>query len=95
MLRRSLIESSRACLVIIAPILCILAIAYRHYSLFIAGHVMALDDSRVTPAHIKNDGHNYCPTTRWVLFGHHFAAIAGAGPLVGPVARRNLDLTAS
>jgi len=72
-------------LVIIAPILCILAIAYRYYSLFIAKHVMALDDSRITPAHIKNDGHNFFPTTRWVLFGHHFAAIAGAGPLVGPV----------
>src|SRR6266540_1796505 len=72
-------------LVIIAPILCILAIAYRYYSLFIAKHVMRLDDSRVTPAHTKNDGHNYFPTTRWVLFGHHFAAIAGAGPLVGPV----------
>jgi carbon starvation protein len=72
-------------LVIIAPILCILAIAYRYYSAFIAAHVMALDDARVTPAHAKNDGHNYYPTSRWVLFGHHFAAIAGAGPLVGPV----------
>jgi carbon starvation protein len=72
-------------LVIIAPILCILAIAYRYYSAFIAAHVMALDDARVTPAHTKNDGHNYYPTSRWVLFGHHFAAIAGAGPLVGPV----------
>jgi carbon starvation protein len=72
-------------LVIIAPILCILAIAYRYYSLFIAKYVMVLDDSRVTPAHTKNDGHNFFPTTRWVLFGHHFAAIAGAGPLVGPV----------
>src|SRR5437660_8653811 len=72
-------------LVIIAPILCILAIAYRYYSLFIAKHVMRLDDARVTPAHTKNDGHNYFPTSKWVLFGHHFAAIAGAGPLVGPV----------
>jgi carbon starvation protein len=72
-------------LVIIAPVLCILAIAYRYYSAFIAAHVMALDDARVTPAHAKNDGHNYYPTSRWVLFGHHFAAIAGAGPLVGPV----------
>src|SRR5437867_12659494 len=72
-------------LVVIAPILCILAIAYRYYSAFIAAKVMALDDARVTPAHAKNDGHNYYPTTRWVLFGHHFAAIAGAGPLVGPV----------
>src|SRR6185295_14720108 len=70
---------------IIVPILCILAIAYRYYSAFIAAKVMALDDSRVTPAHKKYDGANYYPTTRWVLFGHHFAAIAGAGPLVGPV----------
>ena len=82
-------------LVIIAPILCVLTISYRYYSLFIASRVMALDDSRGMPSHTKNDGHNYCPTTRWVLFGHHFAAIAGAGPLVGPVARRNLDVTAS
>ena len=72
-------------LVIIVPILCILAIAYRYYSAFIAAKVMALDDSRVTPAHQKNDGANYFPTSQWVLFGHHFAAIAGAGPLVGPV----------
>ena len=72
-------------LVIIAPILCILAIAYRFYSAFIAARVMGLDDARETPAHTKNDGHNYYPTSRWVLFGHHFAAIAGAGPLVGPV----------
>jgi carbon starvation protein len=70
---------------IIVPILCILTIAYRYYSAFIAAKVMALDDSRVTPAHRKYDGANYYPTTRWVLFGHHFAAIAGAGPLVGPV----------
>src|SRR6266496_2386875 len=70
---------------IIAPILCILTIAYRYYSAFIAAKVMTLDDSRVTPAHQKYDGANYYPTTRWVLFGHHFAAIAGAGPLVGPV----------
>src|SRR5438034_6749006 len=70
---------------ILVPILCILTIAYRYYSAFIAAKVMALDDSRVTPAHQKYDGANFYPTTRWVLFGHHFAAIAGAGPLVGPV----------
>src|SRR5712692_702141 len=46
---------------------------------------MALDDARVTPAHAKFDGANYYPTSRWVLFGHHFAAISGAGPLIGPV----------
>ncbi len=72
-------------LYIIVPILCILAIAYRYYSAFIAARVMVLDDSRVTPAHTKYDGHNYYPTSRWVLFGHHFAAITGAGPLIGPV----------
>src|SRR6059036_3366298 len=72
-------------LVVIVPVLGILTIAYRFYSAFIAANVMALDDARVTPAHRKYDGANYYPTTRWVLFGHHFAAIAGAGPLVGPV----------
>src|SRR6476619_564475 len=72
-------------LYVIVPILCILAIAYRYYSAFIAAKVMVLDDARVTPAHRKYDGANFYPTTRWVLFGHHFAAIAGAGPLVGPV----------
>src|SRR5437667_3310798 len=72
-------------LYIIVPVLCILAIAYRYYSAFIAARVMALDDSRVTPAHTKFDGANYYPMSRWVLFGHHFAAIAGAGPLIGPV----------
>src|SRR6476659_2237017 len=70
---------------IIVPILCIYAIAYRYYSAFIAAKVMALDDSRVTPAHTLYDGHNYHPTNRYVLFGHHFAAIAGPGPLIGPV----------
>jgi carbon starvation protein len=70
-------------LVIIA--LCIMAIAYRYYSAFIAAKVIALDDARVTPAHKFNDGQNFHPTNKWVLFGHHFAAIAGAGPLIGPV----------
>src|SRR6266850_1842405 len=72
-------------LYIVVPILCIVAIAYRYYSAFIATRIMVLDDSRVTPAHTKFDGHNYYPTSRWVLFGHHFAAITGAGPLIGPV----------
>src|SRR5215475_5967620 len=72
-------------LYIIVPVLAILALAYRYYSAFIATRVMALDDARVTPAHGKYDGANYYPTSRWVLFGHHFAAIAGAGPLLGPV----------
>lgn len=65
--------------------LCVLAIGWRYYSAFVAARVLALDDSRRTPAHEKNDGQNYHPTNRWVLFGHHFAAITGAGPLVGPV----------
>jgi carbon starvation protein len=72
-------------LYLLAPILCILVIGYRYYSAFIAAKVLVLDDSRQTPAHTKYDGHNYYPTHRWVLFGHHFAAISGAGPLVGPV----------
>src|SRR5947209_2472039 len=65
--------------------LCVLAIAYRYYSAFLAAKVVALDDSRVTPAHRFDDGQNYHPTSKWVLFGHHFAAISGAGPLIGPV----------
>ncbi|SUG73805.1 carbon starvation protein [Salmonella enterica subsp. enterica] len=60
-------------------------VAYRYYSLYIAQKVMKLDPTRATPAVINNDGLNYVPTKRYVLFGHHFAAIAGAGPLVGPV----------
>lgn len=66
-------------------VLCTLAIAYRYYSAFISARVLALDDSRTTPAHSQFDGQNYYPTNKWVLFGHHFAAISGAGPLVGPV----------
>jgi carbon starvation protein len=65
--------------------LAVLAIGYRYYSAFIATKVLCLDDSRVTPAHVHRDGHNFHPTNRWVLFGHHFAAITGAGPLIGPV----------
>ena len=64
--------------------LCVYAIAYRYYSAFIAAKALMLDDSRATPAHAFRDGHNYVASPKWVLFGHHFAAIAGAGPLVGP-----------
>jgi carbon starvation protein len=64
---------------------CTLAIAYRYYSAFLAARALALDPARPTPAHTRYDGHNYVPTNRWVLFGHHFAAITGAGPLIGPV----------
>lgn len=64
--------------------LCVMVIAYRYYSAFIAAKALALDDRRETPAHTFEDHHNYVPSPKWVLFGHHFAAIAGAGPLVGP-----------
>ncbi len=65
--------------------LCLFIIAYRYYSGFIAAKLLALDDTRETPAYTYEDGHNYHPTNKWVLFGHHFAAITGAGPLIGPV----------
>src|ERR1700719_4328294 len=65
--------------------LCIYFIAYRFYALFIANKVLGVDSTRQTPAYRHNDGLDYVPTNRYVLFGHHFAAIAGAGPLVGPV----------
>ena len=74
---------SAAWLVIAA--LCIYFIAYRFYALFIAEKVLRVDPGRQTPAYRHNDGLDYVPTNRYVLFGHHFAAIAGAGPLVGPV----------
>ncbi len=70
---------------VLLTILCLMAISYRYYSAFIAAKVAALDDSRITPAVRLNDGQNYHPTNKWVLFGHHFAAISGAGPLIGPV----------
>src|SRR6058998_2473350 len=66
-------------------VLCLMAIAYRYYSAFIAARVATLDELRETPALRFNDGQNYHPTNKWVLFGHHFAAISGAGPLIGPV----------
>jgi len=65
--------------------ICTLVIGYRYYSAFLAAKVLVLDDARTTPAHRLRDGQNYQPMNRWVLFGHHFAAIAGAGPLIGPV----------
>src|SRR5438034_1178816 len=70
---------------LLLAVLCVLAIAYRYYSAFLAAKVAVLDDANVTPAHRLNDGQNYHPTNKWVLFGHHFAAISGAGPLIGPV----------
>ena len=70
---------------LVTAALAVYFIAYRFYSKFIAERVLQLDDSRVTPAIRHNDGMDYVPTNKWVLYGHHFAAIAGAGPLVGPV----------
>lgn len=70
---------------IVAAAVSIYLVAYRYYSMYIAKKVMQLDPTRATPAVINNDGLNYVPTNKYVLFGHHFAAIAGAGPLVGPV----------
>jgi len=70
---------------VVAAALCTYLIAYRYYSLFIADKVLGLDARRQTPAWKYNDGLDYVPTNKHVLYGHHFAAIAGAGPLVGPV----------
>lgn len=70
---------------IIAAAVSVYLIAYRYYSLYITNKVMRLDATRATPAVVNNDGLNFVPTNKYVLFGHHFAAIAGAGPLVGPV----------
>ena len=70
---------------LVTAALCVYTIAYRFYSRFIADKVLVLDPLRATPAHTKSDGLDFVPTHKWVLFGHHFAAIAGAGPLVGPV----------
>jgi carbon starvation protein len=81
----ALLNQGMNALPIIVGTLCILAIAYRYYSAFIAAKVLALDDSRPVPSQTMYDGHNYYPTNKWVLFGHHFAAISGAGPLIGPV----------
>ncbi|MFG6413530.1 carbon starvation CstA family protein [Roseateles sp. DC23W] len=70
---------------VVAAALCTYLIAYRYYSLFLANTVLGLDPKRQTPAWKYNDGLDYVPTNKHVLYGHHFAAIAGAGPLVGPV----------
>src|SRR5215475_2028279 len=63
---------------------CCYLVAYRLYSAFVAARVLSLDDTRATPAERRDDGRDFVPTNKWVLFGHHFAAIAGPGPLVGP-----------
>ena len=77
-------ESISAVWIVVAAV-CIYAIAYRYYSKYIAFKVLELDDNRATPAVVNNDGRDFVPTNKIVLFGHHFAAIAGAGPLVGPI----------
>lgn len=77
-------EQINALWIVIAAI-CVYLIAYRYYGLFIAKRVLQVDETRMTPAIRHNDGLDYVPTDKKVLFGHHFAAIAGAGPLVGPV----------
>ncbi len=77
-------ESISAIWIVIAAV-CVYLIAFRFYSLFIANRVLKLDATRMTPAHKHNDGLDHVPTNKYVLFGHHFAAIAGAGPLVGPI----------
>lgn len=77
-------ESISAAWLITAAVSCYF-IAYRFYSRYLATKVAVLDEKRLTPAHLNNDGLDYVPTNKWVLFGHHFAAIAGAGPLVGPI----------
>ena len=77
-------ETINAAWLLTAAVCCYL-VGYRYYSRFVSERIFALDDARVTPAIRLNDGHDYVPTPKWVLFGHHFAAIAGAGPLVGPI----------
>ncbi|AIG03058.1 carbon starvation protein A [Pseudomonas fluorescens] len=77
-------EAINALWIVVAAV-AIYLVAYRYYSLFIANNVMQLDSRRATPAVLNNDGLDYVPTNKHILFGHHFAAIAGAGPLVGPV----------
>jgi carbon starvation protein len=77
-------ETVNAAWLVIAAV-CTYFIAYRFYALFVANKVLGINSARTTPAYRHNDGLDYVPTNRYVLFGHHFAAIAGAGPLVGPV----------
>ncbi|MDR5738928.1 MULTISPECIES: carbon starvation CstA family protein [unclassified Caballeronia] len=85
-------ERISALWIVIAAV-CVYLIAYRFYSRFIAGTVLKLDGLRMTPAVRHNDGLDYVPTNKYVLFGHHFAAIAGAGPLVGPVLAAQMGYT--
>ena len=70
----------------LAALLCLIvyALGYRFYSAYLATKIFALSDDHVTPAHAQEDGVDYVPTNKWVLFGHHYASIAGLGPLLGP-----------
>src|SRR5207245_7306019 len=77
-------ETIGAAWLLIAAV-CTYVVAYRFYSKFLATRVFGLDDRRATPAERLANGRDFVPTNKWVLYGHHFAAIAGAGPLVGPV----------
>src|SRR5205809_3122514 len=70
---------------ILMAALCSYAIGYRFYSKWIAARVLALNDRRATPCEAHEDGQDFCRTSKWIVFGHHFAAISGPGPLVGPV----------
>ena len=77
-------ETINAAWLVTAAVCCYL-VGYRYYSRFVSQRVFALNDARATPATRLNDGNDFVPTPKWVVFGHHFAAIAGAGPLVGPI----------
>ena len=77
-------ESVNAAWLVVAAV-CVYFVAYRFYGLLVANRALGVDGERPTPAHRHNDGLDYVPTNLYVLYGHHFAAIAGAGPLVGPV----------
>src|SRR5579883_2101027 len=77
-------ESINSSYILIAA-LCSYAIGYRFYSKWIAARVLALDDRRATPCEVRDDGRDFVKTNKWIVFGHHFAAISGPGPLVGPV----------
>src|SRR5688572_28808596 len=76
-------ESINAMWIVVAAV-CIYALGYRFYSAWIAARVLSVDPTRATPALRLNDGRDFVPTHRWIVFGHHFAAIAGLGPLIGP-----------
>src|SRR6476469_7229494 len=77
------VETINSACIVIAGV-CSYVIAYRFYARFIAGNVMGLNPRRATPAERLDNGRDFVPTQRWVLYGHHFSAISGAGPLIGP-----------